>query len=460
MKLKQSLFGMMLAVGVVAIAPLPLVAQDEAATDEAATEEVAEEEQPEMLTIGSKAPSIDVEHWVSDGNGKFKAITDFESGKVYVVEFWATWCGPCIASMPHLAETQTAYLDRDVQIISISDEELEKVSSFLEREVPGAKKPKAADDAEDEDGEEDEAGDEEGEDEAEEAKKTYGELTSVYCLTTDPDRSVSRDYMEAAGQNGIPTSFIVGKTGQIEWIGHPMRMDEPLAKVVDDSWDRDAFADEFKKAQERDVLMTSIMKKMRGGDTDGAMELLVEARKNADGDAETLQLLERLELNLLINPIVAKVRGGDVEGGLAALDELMQKASPTQKPQLAGFKFQLLMQSEDFPAAAEALKEIAASKDADPNMLGTIAWNIYQAASKSEDFPKELVEAAVFASEKSIEAMPNSGPFLDTLAHLVHFQGDLDRAIELQTKAVADPDSSSEEIDAFLEQLKEEKSKQ
>jgi len=54
----------------------------------------AEETEGPMLTIGSKAPSIDVEHWVSDGNGKFKPVTEFEADKVYVVEFWATWCGP------------------------------------------------------------------------------------------------------------------------------------------------------------------------------------------------------------------------------------------------------------------------------------------------------------------------------------------------------------------------------
>jgi hypothetical protein len=43
-----------------------------------------------VLTIGSKAPSLDVEHWVSDGNGAFKPVTAFQPGKVYVVEFWAT----------------------------------------------------------------------------------------------------------------------------------------------------------------------------------------------------------------------------------------------------------------------------------------------------------------------------------------------------------------------------------
>ena len=154
------------------------------------------------LGIGSEAPRLDIEHWVQDGNGFFKPVEEFQQGKVYVVEFWATWCAPCIASMPHLAELQQKYRGRGVQIISISDETLDEVQELLQKE-----------------------NDEEG--------KTFAEINSAYSLTTDPDRSVHEDYMEASNQQGIPTSFIVGKTGQIEWIGHPMELDEPLEAVVE-----------------------------------------------------------------------------------------------------------------------------------------------------------------------------------------------------------------------------------
>lgn len=44
-----------------------------------------------------------------------------------------------------------------------------------------------------------------------------------YTLATDPDRSTYNSYMAAAGQNGIPTAFVVGRDGCVEWIGHPMR---------------------------------------------------------------------------------------------------------------------------------------------------------------------------------------------------------------------------------------------
>ena len=73
---------------------------------------------------------------------------------------------------------------------------------------------------------------------------TFKELTSDYWLTTDPDGSVKQDYMRAAGQSGIPTAFIVGKTGEVEWIGHPMRIDEPVAQILDGTWDREAYEKE------------------------------------------------------------------------------------------------------------------------------------------------------------------------------------------------------------------------
>lgn len=50
------------------------------------------EEDAALLTIGSKAPPLNVEHWISNGNGQFKPVTTFTPGRVYVVEFWATSC--------------------------------------------------------------------------------------------------------------------------------------------------------------------------------------------------------------------------------------------------------------------------------------------------------------------------------------------------------------------------------
>ena len=205
------------------------------------------------LTIGSPAPELDLEHWIQDGNGFFKPVTKFEKDKVYVVEFWATWCGPCIASMPHLSELQNKYRGRGVQIISISDESVDEIEDLMNKQHPQAGKP-------------------------------FSEVTASYCLTTDPDRSAHKSYMEASKQQGIPTSFIVGKTSQIEWIGHPMELDEPLEAVVTDKWDREAFGIRYRAKAEFEIAMEKLSMLADAGKFDAAKKLVTEqiaaAKKN------------------------------------------------------------------------------------------------------------------------------------------------------------------------------------
>ncbi len=366
----KRLFGLVAAIAICCVSSAA-IAQD--AKDEA---------KAAKLTIGSKAPELNIEHWVSDGDGKFKHTTKFEDGKVYLVEFWATWCGPCIASMPHISETQDKFAKKGFQVISVSDEDLETVEDFLDKEVRG-----------------DESG------------KSYGELTSNYCLTTDPDKSVYKDYMRAANQNGIPTAFIVGKKGHIEWIGHPMEMDEPLTKVLDDKWDRKEFAVTFVEKQSFQKTMMAVQRKFAGGDPEGAVEILEESIKNSKS-AELKNQASMIRMQLLI-------------------------VSGSEK-------------------AAKAVTEFAKdSKDAEA--LNEVSWNIYE-MSQQQDVDSSIIEAATVVAEKAVKTAPKAGHIWDTLAHLVYIQGKLDKAIEYQKKAVKLGSSFGEaEMKEFLEKLTDEK---
>lgn len=340
------------------------------------------------LGIGSPAPPLDVEHWIQDGNGFFEPVTEFEPGKVYVVEFWATWCPPCIASMPHLAELQNRYRGQGVQIVSISDEPLETVETFLQRETEGS------------DGE----------------PTTFNDITAAYSLTTDPDRSAHEDYMEASDQQGIPTSFIVGKDGTIQWIGHPMELDQPLEQVVNDTWNQQEFA-----------------------------ELYVAKQSFSEVIQNVSQLANR----------------GDFAAAIEVVDAELEKKQPEEiQTRLTGIKQQLKLMGGmiDEEVAAFFQEQLASSKG-DPIAVARIGMSLYQAAQQQEgqEGHEGLIATTIEALKQEVDGADKElQPLLyDTLARLQQTVGDLDAAIESQQAAVDSASGATKDrLNRFLEELK------
>ena len=80
-------------------------------------------EAPPQLTLESilQAPSDTQPNW--------NAL----KGKVVVLEFWATWCGPCVAAIPHLNELADKLKDEPIQFIAITAEDEKVVRSFLRK---------------------------------------------------------------------------------------------------------------------------------------------------------------------------------------------------------------------------------------------------------------------------------------------------------------------------------------
>lgn len=327
------------------------------------------------LTAGSAAPALNVEHWFPTTLENAAPITSFESGKVYVVEFWATWCPPCIASIPHLHDLQQTYGEQGVTFISVTDEDLETVEGFFEQEVRNYE------------------GDEE-------ETPVYRELMSAYRVVSDPDGSTSKDYLEASGQQGIPCAFLVGKTGEVEWIGHPMSIDTVLADVVADRWDREAYAEELRKKQEQTKALQLIMQPLRSGDLDTA-------------EAELEKLLAETD------------------------DESMQARLTELRGLIKASRFFALV-TTDAEAAADTLPEaLTEASGGNPMMLNQFAWQIAMMAQAGKVDNARLLQAAADATEAALSEDTQQASMLDTIAHLHYYKGDLETAIAYQRRAIA-----------------------
>ncbi|WP_397569010.1 redoxin domain-containing protein [Schlesneria sp. T3-172] len=157
------------------------------------------------LTIGSKAPKLELKEFI-----KGEEVKGFEKGKIYVIELWATWCGPCRVTIPHLTELQKKFEDVAIIGVAVLEEDQAAVADFVK-----------------------EMGD----------KMDYRVALDLVPEDAEPtEGKIVTNWMQPAEQQGIPAAFIINGDGKVAWIGHPGQMEEPLEKIVAGTWDLEAEA--------------------------------------------------------------------------------------------------------------------------------------------------------------------------------------------------------------------------
>ena len=206
------------------------------------------------LTVGEPAPKLQVAKWVQG-----EPVKEFDTNHVYIVEFWATWCGPCRASIPHLNELWQKFKDRGLIAIGqdVWDQD-DGLAAFV--------------------------------------KKMGDQMTYRVALddkSQETNGIMAVNWMKAAEQNGIPTAFVINKQGRIAWIGHPMGLDEKtLEEILADKFDIAAFAAEYERqqmAQKQDMeLRIKLTKAIKNKDWDTAETTIAEMKKSEPAMGDSL----------------------------------------------------------------------------------------------------------------------------------------------------------------------------
>jgi thiol-disulfide isomerase/thioredoxin len=77
--------------------------------------------------VGSKRPHFEL----SNNRGEMVSVKDFED-KTILINFWATWCGPCREEMPMLVDLQSQHADRGLQVVGIALDDAQVVNNFVQ----------------------------------------------------------------------------------------------------------------------------------------------------------------------------------------------------------------------------------------------------------------------------------------------------------------------------------------
>lgn len=133
-----------------------------------------------QLKVGNKAPEIHITDWIANVPEQKEL-----KGKYIFLEFWATWCGPCLQALPHLHELQQEFASDSVAFVSLTYEEPAKVKRLLQ------------------------------------LKPMSSMVVSDQSKTTLANFD---NYIEGKNFKEIPMTVLIDKWGVVQWVGSPSRI--------------------------------------------------------------------------------------------------------------------------------------------------------------------------------------------------------------------------------------------
>lgn len=309
----------------------------------------------EKLNVGDLAPAISYSKWL-----KGKQFKTFDPNQIYVMEFWATWCSPCKAAMPHLTVLQKQYEDR-ITFVGVNVwEKIAKDQSY-ETVVPAVEKFVKGNDSN----------------------------MGYTVFIDDKDQNMGNKWLRAAGQNGIPASFLV-KNSHIIWVGHPNQLDSIIPKVLDGSYDMKVFKEKSDRSAQK-------------------------ARE------------ENEAMMAIFNPIKDALAAKDHKKAFELMDKLAAER-PDFKPSMSVLKFKTLLTDVDEKQAIAFATEFQREYKTAPSLF---LGEVYKTDNLSKDTYAWVADN--FGSTTEV-----SNPLiLDALATCYAKAGQYAKAVDNQAKALA-----------------------
>ncbi len=315
------------------------------------------------LKPGDPAPPIKVGKWIKPPKP--------ESGppRIGVVAFFSTWSNPCKQTYPSLAKIAAMHAGRvSVKAVAVFEKNANAggahyaaVASFVKQ--MGSQMP--------------------------------------YPVGVDgPNGTMAKTWLEASGERGVPVSFIIGRNGKIQWIGHTMMLEYFLGQILDGKYKFAEYRAEWLKDKEQEEREYRLFKRFNE---------LVEA--------------------------------GQHKAAVAELDRIA-KAQPEYGRRMVLVRFSLLMKYDEAAAYAFGRELLNGELKDQSGLLWLMARSILDETPglKSPDY-----KLALDLSQRAADLTKHNDANILTALAYAHFKlGHVDKAIEIQTKAIpigdANPD--------------------
>ena len=323
------------------------------------------------LKVGDLAPATRPETMLQG-----ETVKDFQKGEVYVFECWASWCGPCIAAIPHLNELHKQMGKKGVVITGVNVWESERDAASAQR--------------------------------AKDFLKSQGDKMSYRVALGG--KAFIKDWLEAAEVNGIPHAFVVAD-GKIAWTGHPAQLTAEMLGDILTGTPLAAAPPVADKIPQRRLSKPAVPAGTAPNDPEMAaaqakLDALSEAMRARDWDAAEKALPAAAG-------VLPKQEGQELRDSIEA---------------------QIGLARGDPAKFYAQLQKVADEEFDDPEALNEIAWRLLTMKAFAQKPNLVLAEKCAVQSVKlTREEHPDK---LDTLARLRWLQGKKEEAIRLQIKSV------------------------